>query len=35
MAKTNAIFKRLVNKLSLIENIYQEPTKRLWQGSKG
>ena len=34
MAKTNAILKRPVNKLFPIENTYQEPTKRLWQGNK-
>ena len=34
MAKTNAIPKRPVNKLFPIENIYQEPTKRLRQVKK-
>ena len=34
MANTNAIHKRLVNKLFPIENIFEEPTKRLWQGKK-
>ena len=34
VAKTNAIFKRPVNKLLPIENTYQEPTKRVWQGNQ-
>ena len=34
IAKTNVILKRPVNKLFPIENTYQEPTKRLWQGNK-
>ena len=34
MTKTNAILKRPVNKLFLIENTYGEPTKQLRQGSK-
>ena len=34
IAKTNAIFKRLVNKLFPIENTYQKPTKRVWQGNQ-
>ena len=34
MAKTNAILKCPVNKLFPIENTYQEPTERLWQGKK-
>ena len=34
MAKTNATFKRPVNKLFPIENTYLETTKRLWQGNK-
>ena len=32
--KTNAIFKRPVSKLFHIENTYQEPTKRVWQGNQ-
>ena len=34
IAKTNVILKRPVNKLFPIENTYQEPTKRVWQGNK-
>ena len=34
IAKTNVILKHPVNKLSLIENTYQEQTKRVWQGIK-
>ena len=34
IAKTNVIPKRPVNKLIPTENIYQELTKRVWQGNK-
>ena len=34
IAKNNVILKHPVNKLVLIENTYQEPTKRVWQGNK-
>ena len=34
IAKTNAIFKRPINKLFRIENTYHEPTKRVWQGNQ-
>ena len=34
IVKTNVIPKRPANKLIPIENIYQELTKRVWQGNK-
>ena len=34
ISKTNAIFKRLVNKFFPIEYTYQKPIKQVWQGNQ-